>query len=78
MAHTLLEKLNKTLRVLGDDISLEREKMKDNDDNLARGLGDTLAKVINKTTGIKPCEGCNKRKATLNRWFPYIEKDLNT
>ena len=34
------------------------------------GLGD----VIKKTTyamGIKPCSGCNKRAAKLNRWMTF-------
>jgi hypothetical protein len=44
------------------------------DGSLARGLGDTLARVIHDWTGIEPCEGCNKRKDTLNRWIPYKKK----
>jgi len=43
----------------------------DEDKSLARGLGDTLARVINSTTGIEPCDDCNKRKEKLNKWFPY-------
>ena len=43
----------------------------DDDGNLARGLGDTLARVINSVTGIKPCTGCDKRRETLNKWIPY-------
>jgi hypothetical protein len=34
------------------------------------GLGD----LIKKTTyavGIKPCSGCQKRAATLNRWITF-------
>ena len=50
----------------------------------SRGLGDTIEKItkatgikkvvnkINKVTG-KDC-GCNKRKETLNRFFPYKHK----
>ena len=51
--------------------------MKEKKPTLARGLGDTLARVINRTTGIEPCGGCDKRKDTLNKWFPYKE-DLDT
>ena len=45
----------------------------------SRGLGDTIEKitkatginkVVNKITGKKDC-GCNKRKETLNKAFPY-------
>ena len=51
--------------------------MKDKKPTLARGLGDTLARVNNRTTGIEPCGACDKRKDTLNKWFPY-QKDLDT
>ena len=51
--------------------------MKEKKQTLARGLGDTLARVINRTTGIEPCGACDKRKDTLNKWFPY-KKDLKT
>ena len=44
------------------------------DESLARGLGDTLARAIHNWTGIKPCSGCNNRKETLNRWIPYNKK----
>jgi hypothetical protein len=53
------------------------KKCDEKKDNLARGLGDTLAKVIHDTTGIEPCDGCNKRKEKLNKWFPY-KKNLKT
>ena len=45
----------------------------------SKGLGDSIEKitkatgikkVVNKITGNKDC-GCNKRKNTLNRLFPY-------
>lgn len=36
----------------------------------SRGLGDTVSRFITRTTGIKPCGGCNGRAATLNHWFP--------
>ena len=51
--------------------------MKEKKQTLARGLGDTLARVINRTTGIEPCGSCDKRKNALNKWFPYKE-DLDT
>ena len=35
-----------------------------------RGLGDTIAKITH-AIGIKPCGGCKKRQAALNRMFPY-------
>lgn len=31
------------------------------------GLGDIMAKAIHKTTGIEPCEGCEKRRKLLNK-----------
>ena len=37
----------------------------------SRGLGDTVAKIIHAVTGIKPCGGCQKRRAALNRLMPY-------
>ena len=51
--------------------------MKEKKQTLARGLGDTLARVINRTTGIEPCGACDMRKNALNKWFPY-QKDLDT
>lgn len=39
----------------------------------SRGLGDTIAKTT-KRIGIKPCGGCKKRQAALNRMFPYRRK----
>ena len=47
------------------------------DGSLARGLGDSLARVIHDWTGIKPCDNCDKRKERLNKWFPY-SKTLDT
>ena len=49
--------------------------------NKSKGLGDTVAKIT-KATGIKKVVdtvskatgkdcGCDKRKYTLNRFFPY-------
>ena len=50
----------------------------------SKGLGDTVAKIT-KVTGIKKVVdtvvektgkdcGCNKRKAWLNKQFPYLKK----
>ena len=50
-------------------------------DNKSKGLGDTIEKIT-KATGIKSIVegadrvvnkdcGCNKRKDTLNKMFPY-------
>ena len=38
-----------------------------------RGLGDTIAKAIKTISRgtIKDCNGCTKRKETLNKIFPY-------
>ena len=36
----------------------------------SRGLGDTVARIT-KALGIRPCGGCRKRQAWLNRVFPY-------
>jgi len=32
-----------------------------------QGLGDKVAEIIHKATGIEPCEGCKKRQEFLNR-----------
>jgi hypothetical protein len=34
------------------------------------GLGDVV-KRITYAAGIRPCGGCERRKATLNRWFIF-------
>lgn len=34
------------------------------------GLGDAIKKVTG-TFGIKPCGGCQRRAATLNRWMSF-------
>ena len=44
----------------------------------ARGLGDTLARVIKRTTSIEPCDDCNKRKEKLNKWVPYFSQEIDT
>jgi len=59
---------------------LKRKPMK------SKGLGDDIAKITSATrldklaetineiiTGNKDC-GCNKRKETLNKMFPYKDK----
>ena len=40
------------------------------DFGLARGLGDTVAKVA-AAFGVKPCGGCQERRRKLNRLLPY-------
>jgi hypothetical protein len=40
------------------------------DPRKSRGLGDTIAKAT-KAVGIKPCGGCKKRQAKLNKLIPY-------
>ena len=49
-------------------VELPKEEMK--------GLGDLVAKVIKKTTGIEAKEdcGCKKRQAALNKWVPFHKK----
>lgn len=37
----------------------------------SRGAGDTVAKVIHKITGAKPCGGCKKRIVVINKLLPY-------
>lgn len=37
---------------------------------LASGLGTTIANGL-KAVGVKPCGGCKKRQAALNRLLPY-------
>ncbi|MBI4529018.1 MAG: hypothetical protein HY695_34910 [Deltaproteobacteria bacterium] len=34
------------------------------------GLGDVI-KHVTHTFGIKPCGGCERRAAMLNRWFVF-------
>lgn len=38
--------------------------------NKSKGLGDTVAKIT-RAVGIKPCGGCKKRQAKLNKLIPY-------
>ena len=37
------------------------------------GLGDTIAKVTS-AVGLRPCGGCKKRQAKLNRLVPYRKR----
>jgi hypothetical protein len=37
------------------------------------GLGDAIKKVT-YTFGIKPCGGCNRRAAALNRWMVFTRR----
>ena len=39
-----------------------------NDDDV--GLGDAI-KQVSAAFGIKPCGGCERRAATLNRWVTF-------
>jgi hypothetical protein len=43
------------------------------DANEPRGLGDSVANAIKRATFglVKPCGGCAKRQAALNKAFPY-------
>jgi hypothetical protein len=34
------------------------------------GLGD-IVKRVTYAIGVKPCGGCERRAATLNRWFVF-------
>jgi len=42
-------------------------------DPRSTGLGDTIAKATS-AIGIKPCGGCKKRQAALNKLVPYKNK----
>ena len=37
------------------------------------GLGDAIKKVT-YTFGMKPCGGCNRRAAALNRWLVFTRR----
>ena len=37
------------------------------------GLGDVLRRAT-YAVGIKPCDGCEKRAATMNRWMVFFRK----
>jgi hypoxanthine phosphoribosyltransferase len=49
-------------------------------DQPSRGLGDTIAKGIHRLTRgkIKPCGGCKKRQAVLNRVVPFRQKQAKS
>lgn len=49
-----------------NDASLEQELP-------SAGLGDSIAKLTT-ALGILPCQGCNKRKALLNKVFPWLKQ----
>tara|TARA_Y100001973_G_C5160456_1_gene313218 strand:+ start:289 stop:729 length:441 start_codon:yes stop_codon:yes gene_type:complete len=51
----------------------ENSKPNEETTDKSRGLGDTIAKMTN-AVGIKPCGGCKKRQAMLNKAFPYKQK----
>jgi len=40
-----------------------------------KGLGDVVA-AITTAVGMEPCEGCNERKETLNKMFPFGTLEL--
>ena len=40
------------------------------------GLGDAIKRFTYRV-GIKPCAGCEKRAATLNRWMAFSRRRLN-
>ena len=43
----------------------------------SKGLGDTVSKMIKKVSRgkVKECAPCAKRRAKLNRMFPYRNKE---
>jgi hypothetical protein len=38
------------------------------------GLGDAIKRVT-RTVGIRPCGGCERRAAMLNRWVTFTGRD---
>ena len=40
------------------------------DKDIDVGLGDVI-KHVTATAGIRPCGGCERRAAALNRWFVF-------
>ena len=42
---------------------------------ISEGLGDTVAKLTTYL-GVKPCEGCARRQALLNKIFPYKDSNM--
>jgi len=39
------------------------------------GLGDVIKRVT-YAIGVKPCGGCERRAATLNRWFVFTGRAM--
>jgi hypothetical protein len=39
------------------------------------GLGDVI-KYATSSVGIRPCGGCERRAATLNRWFVFTGRHI--
>ena len=37
------------------------------------GLGDAI-KQVTYALGIRPCDGCERRAAALNRWFVFTSR----
>ncbi len=35
-----------------------------------KGIGDVVSRIA-VGMGFRPCEGCNRRAAALNSWFPF-------
>jgi hypothetical protein len=42
--------------------------------NGMRGLGDAVAWVISFLPRVKPCMGCKRRQAAMNRGIPFPKK----
>lgn len=40
------------------------------------GLGDAIKRATS-TAGIRPCGGCERRAAALNRWFVFSGRRTN-
>lgn len=82
--HTYLEALN-TCVTEEFDIELAKHGAKalpeteppDESPGPSRGFGDTVAKLTSKA-GIKPCGGCKKRQALLNKMMPYNKPEKET
>ena len=45
----------------------------DGADFKSAGLGDTIAKLTRRL-GFRSCNGCDRRRLALNRWFPYRQR----
>lgn len=42
-----------------------------------KGLGDLIS-AVTEAVGIEPCVGCEKRKETLNKLFPFGKEELTS